>query len=135
MESVAAKKEVLSVFLVDDSQVIQDHINLLLSELEGIEIVGRSGTVESAVDAILAEEPDVVLLDLHLRGENGLEVLHEIRSKKIETIVIVFTNYPYPSYRKACFKAGADFFFDKSLEFGQAIRIISDLRRRMIEER
>ena len=128
MNGTLEKSRTLSILLVDDSTIIQDHINLLLSEIEGIEIVGRAGTVESAIEEVFSKNPDLIILDLHLRNENGLEVLAEIREKKMKTMVMVFTNYPYPSYRKACFQAGADFFFDKSLEFGEAIRVIADLK-------
>ena len=42
-------------------------------------------------------------------------------------VVIIFTNYPYPQYRKKCMEAGADFFFDKSMEFEKIPEVLGQL--------
>ena len=59
----------------------------------------------------------MVLLDIKLRGSNGMEVMHYIVQSKIETKVIVLTNYAEPQYRELFLRQGAHAVLDKSNEF------------------
>lgn len=91
----------------------------MLDELAGIEIVGQAGTVTEAISAIRNLQPDVVILDIGMPGGRGIDVLENLKQNDSALLVIVLTNYPYPSYRQKCLQAGADFFLDKSTEFDQ----------------
>jgi DNA-binding NarL/FixJ family response regulator len=82
-----------------------------------IRIVGYAEDVPQAVESVAKLRPDVVILDIQMPGGSGIDVLETIKKNKPSPIVIMFTNYPYPQYRNKCLAAGADFFFDKSLEF------------------
>ena len=66
-------------------------------------------------------KPDVVVLDIEMPRGTGLDVLKNLRHDQSGPVVIVFTNFPYPQYRKRALAEGADFFFDKSTEF-EALR-------------
>ncbi len=54
--------------------------------------------------------------------------MKNIRSRNIPSKVIVLTNYAQEQYRKKCFEEGADFFFDKSIEFDKIVEVIQKLR-------
>ncbi len=63
----------IRVFLVEDHELFASGVR---SELgDGFEVVGHAGTVEEAVEGVLASEPDVVLLDVHLPDGNGASVV------------------------------------------------------------
>ncbi|HEX6470015.1 MAG TPA: response regulator transcription factor [Streptosporangiaceae bacterium] len=64
------------VVLVDDHQMFRTGVKAELGP--GIEVVGEAGDVDSAVDVIKSAEPDVVLLDVHLPGGGGIEVLRRL---------------------------------------------------------
>src|SRR4051794_35085770 len=64
------------IVLVDDHQMFRTGVKAELGP--GIEVVGEAGDVDSAVDVIMAVEPDVVLLDVHLPGGGGIEVLRRL---------------------------------------------------------
>jgi DNA-binding NarL/FixJ family response regulator len=64
------------VVLVDDHQMFRSGVKAELGS--GIEIVGEAGDVDSAVDVIKSTQPDVVLLDVHLPGGGGVEVLRRL---------------------------------------------------------
>jgi len=49
-------------------------------------------------------------------------------------VVIVFTNYPYPQYRRKCIDAGADFFFDKSTEFDKVTEVLKQLSQNQFRQ-
>jgi DNA-binding NarL/FixJ family response regulator len=62
-----------SVFLVDDHGLFRAGVR---AELDGlVELAGEAATVDEAVEGIVAREPDVVLLDVHMPGGGGLEVI------------------------------------------------------------
>ena len=65
-----------SVVIVDDHEIFRSGVR---AELEGlVDVRGEAGTVESAVRAIAAEHPDVVLLDVHMPGGGGVEVIRQV---------------------------------------------------------
>jgi DNA-binding NarL/FixJ family response regulator len=64
------------VVLVDDHQMFRTGVKAELGS--GIEVVGEAGDVDSAVNVIKSAEPDVVLLDVHLPGGGGIEVLRRL---------------------------------------------------------
>lgn len=107
----------MKVFIVDDSKLLLERLEIMLSEIEGVEISGRAGTSREAIAAIKESEPDVVILDIHMPDGSGIDVLSGIKKNKRSPVVIIFTSYPYPEYKETCLSLGADFFFDKSTEF------------------
>jgi DNA-binding NarL/FixJ family response regulator len=117
----------MKVFIADDSSLLRERLTDMLSELEGIEIVGQAQESLSAVRFIHKIKPDVVILDIWMPGGSGFNVLQNIKKNKVANVVIMFTNYPYPQYRKKCMDAGADFFFDKSSEFEKITEVLKQL--------
>ncbi len=97
----------------------------MLSEVPAINIVGYADNPLSATELIVKTNPDVVILDIFLSGGSGIHVLKNIRGKNVTAKVIMLTNYAQEEYRKKCFEEGADFFFDKSIEFDRVVDVIS----------
>lgn len=72
--------------------------------------------------------PDLVLMDIRLPGENGLELTRRIKERYPEVIVIIFTSYDLPEYRKAAFKYGAaDFLSKSSIQKMKLIEVIDSV--------
>ena len=107
----------LKVIIADDSDLMRERLTHMLSEHQGVEIIGQAQDGVSAIRSIQEHKPDVVILDIRMPKANGIDVLHDISKRKSAPLTIVFTNYPYPQYRKKCSELGADFFFDKTTEF------------------
>ncbi len=117
----------MKVFIADDSQVIRERLSALLSDIEGIEVIGEAQDGFEARDGILTLKPDVVILDIRMPGRNGLDVLRDIKESSPKTKVVILTNYPYPQYRRRCMEEGADYFFDKSSEFENVLEVLARL--------
>jgi two-component system response regulator DevR len=107
----------LTVYIVDDSQVMRERLTESATDITGIEIAGQSGDPFEALDSIRKLHPDVVILDIRLPQRSGIDVLKDIKEHAAAPIVIMVTNYPYRQYRQACMAAGADYFFSKIDEF------------------
>lgn len=117
----------MRLFIVDDSSLICERIRAVVSDIKGFEIVGEAAEQSEAIQSINKTNPDVVILDIRLPKGNGIEVLRELKNKDRVPVVIVLTNYPYPQYRTKCNAIGADYFFDKSTEFGRIKEVLKQL--------
>ncbi len=121
-------KTTLNVVIADDSPLVRERLAVLLSELDGIDLVGQAGTGDETLQAVERLKPDVLILDLHMPGNNGMEVLEAIKRGGAGPVVIVLTAFPYPQYRERCLKAGAEYFFDKAPEFEEVSEALQQLR-------
>jgi DNA-binding NarL/FixJ family response regulator len=120
----------VKVFIADDSARLREQLLGMLSELNGIEIIGQAQDAAEALQAICKLKPDVVTLDIQMIGGSGIEVLKQIKQAALTPVVIMLTNRTSLPYRKRCLEAGADFFLDKSTEFGKVREIIQNLFER-----
>ena len=119
----------LTVFIVDDSEVMRKRLTESVADIAGVEIVGQCGDPFEALDTIIKAHPDVVILDIRLPGRSGIDVLKDIKKEFPAPIVIMITNYPYRQYRQGCMAAGADYFFSKINEFDMIRETLNRIRR------
>ncbi|HET7764238.1 MAG TPA: response regulator transcription factor [Burkholderiales bacterium] len=124
---VAASEPRTHVFIVEDSESIRQRLAGMLGDMEGVTVVGEAETPREAVEGILRTRPDSVVLDLHLVGGSGLDVLRRAHPQTPDTVFIVLTNHPNAQYRRACMEAGAAYFFDKSHEIAKVREVIAGL--------
>jgi two-component system, NarL family, response regulator DevR len=121
-------RQPLKVFIVDDSRVVRERLVAMLSDLDGIEIIGQAEDAFSALEAIPVLKPDVVILDIYMPGSaTGIYVLERIRRERNAPTIIMLTNYAYEQYRQRCLESGAAFFFDKSTEFERVRDVLTAL--------
>ncbi len=113
----------MKILIVDDSVSIRKRLVDMLSEIKGIDVVAETGSGIGAILSLLEFEPDAVVLEIRMPGISGFEILETFKKTKPTLLVIIFTNYPYPQYRKKCLQSGADFFFDKSTEFHKVAEV------------
>lgn len=119
----------MKIFIVDDSELVVQRVKSLLPNIEGLEFIGQAANANDAVEAIESLKPDVVILDIRLTGENGMNVLERIKKEQTPPVVIMLTNYPYPQYRKKCRELGAEYFFDKVTEIESFVKVLRILAR------
>lgn len=119
----------MRVFIVDDSSVVRERLVSLLCDVQGIEITGEAETAVDAIHTIRGLSLDAVILDLQIRGGNGIDVLRDIKKRDSSPVVMVFTNDAFPGSEQRCRDAGADFFFDKSADVEKLIDIVKDLAK------
>ena len=120
----------MRILIVDDSELIRQRLVDVIQDMEQAEIIGLAGNAEEAYHYFNGSSPDVCILDIHLPGENGIKILDKIKRKNKEVKIIILTNFPYPQYRKKCIELGADYFVDKSEEFGSIQKILEEILKR-----
>jgi DNA-binding NarL/FixJ family response regulator len=121
----------VKVLLADNSTLVRERLASLLSELDGIEAVRQASTAGETLGNLQELRPDVVILDVNLTKDDGLDVLREIKARAAAPVVIVLSTFPYPQYQRRCARLGADFFLDKATEIhrvSELIALIGDSR-------
>jgi two-component system response regulator NreC len=120
---------VITVVLVDDHAVVRSGLRLLLERQEDIEVVGEAGNAKDAIFRARAMKPDVILLDVVMPGESGIEVLPKLLKESPETKVLVLSMQDDPSYVREAFAVGASGYVLKEAadeEVVSAVREIAD---------
>lgn len=117
----------LRVFLVDHANAVRQRIALLVGAIRGVVVVGEAEDDQDALTHIRGTHADVVLVDLRLADGSGLDLIGALSKAVPRIVTIVLTNHSAPAFRKACATAGADYFFDKTVEFDAACHVIESL--------
>ncbi|MDE3234915.1 MAG: response regulator transcription factor [Bacteroidota bacterium] len=119
----------LTLLLIDDSQVILSVMKELLSPLQVIKEIITSSSSLKGLELVKTISPDVVLLDINMPEKNGIEVLKEIKKEHAHVKVLMVTNHATDYYKTLCHQIGADYFIDKSNEFELIPEIIESIAR------
>jgi DNA-binding NarL/FixJ family response regulator len=83
----------ITVFLLDDHEIVRRGLRDLLEAEHDIEVVGEAATQQTAVDRVHALDPDVAVLDVRLEEGNGVEACREIRSRHPRTACLILTSF------------------------------------------
>jgi NarL family two-component system response regulator LiaR len=97
----------ITIVLVDDHQVVRLGLNAYFATQPDIEVVAEAGTGQEAVILVQELAPDVVLMDLHMPGMDGVEATRQIRTVSPRTQVIVVTSHNDDEYIFPAIRAGA----------------------------
>jgi two-component system, NarL family, response regulator NreC len=122
---------VIRAVVVDDHAVVRSGIKLLLDREDDIEVVGEAGNAKDAVFRARALKPDVILLDVVMPGQSGIEVLPSLLKEAPDARVLVLSMQDDPSYVREAFAAGASGYVLKEAadeEVVAAVRAIADGR-------
>jgi DNA-binding NarL/FixJ family response regulator len=114
----------MKVLIADDSQIVRERLAYLLGDVEGVEIVGQAEDAVEAEELSQALKPDVAILDVRMPRGSGVDVLRHIKRGNPAATVIMLTNLVDPEAREMCLSEGADYFFDKSIEFDKAVAVL-----------
>lgn len=109
--------------------MVRERLSAMLAETGGIDVIGTASEAGEAVDIVRQLRPDAVILDLQLAEGSGFDVLKTIRQNGPAPLVLVLTNHASMQHRQRCLQAGADYFFDKAIEFGKVQEVCERWQR------
>jgi DNA-binding NarL/FixJ family response regulator len=112
----------IRVGVVDDHAVVRDGTAALLERESDIDVVGVAESLGSA-GALLGLEPDVLVVDIRLGQENGLELLRSLSASGGPAVVIL-TSFDYPQFVDAAFRLGASGYVLKTDPFVNLVHAI-----------
>ena len=97
----------IRVVVADDHPVVRAGLVALLQDADDVEVVGQAADGESAVSTVLAERPDVVLMDLRMPGIDGDAATAQILAAEPGIRVLILTTYESDDQILAAIEAGA----------------------------
>jgi DNA-binding NarL/FixJ family response regulator len=93
----------LRVVLAEDHEMVRDGLKLLINGQPDMQVVGEAGSGKQAVEKALNLKPDVVVMDLTMPGQNGLQAAELLASRSPPVKVVALTMHEDPSYlRQLC---------------------------------
>jgi DNA-binding NarL/FixJ family response regulator len=115
----------LRVLVAEDQRVVRDGLVVLLGMLPGIDVVGSAVDGDDAVRQALALAPDVVLMDLHMPGCDGVEATRRLTLARPGLHVVVLTSYSDDESVLAALRAGARGFLTKDAGAADILQAMS----------
>ncbi|WP_432073342.1 response regulator [Streptomyces wuyuanensis] len=117
----------ITVFLVDDHEVVRRGVYELLSVEDDIEVVGEAGTAADALVRIPAVRPDVAILDVRLPDGSGVEVCREVRSQNEDIKCLMLTSYADDEALFDAIMAGASGYALKAIRGSELLTAVRDV--------
>ncbi|MBM9620418.1 response regulator transcription factor [Streptomyces zhihengii] len=117
----------ITVFLVDDHEVVRRGVHELLSGEADIEVVGEAGTAADALVRIVATAPDVAVLDVRLPDGSGVEVCREIRSQNENIACLMLTSFADDEALFDAIMAGASGYVLKAIRGNELLTAVRDV--------
>lgn len=97
----------IRILLVDDHEVVRLGLMTLLNDQPNFQVVGEASTAGEAVKAVERLDPDVVLMDIRLPGEGGIEATRQVTKKFPRSRVIMLTSFADDELIMRAINAGA----------------------------
>ena len=117
----------IRLFIIDDHKIVINGIKLVIEQHLDIDLVGFAQNAESAKEALSRLEVDVVLQDIQLPDQDGIELTHYIRKTHPKINIIGLTSHTESSFISELLRAGAKGYLFKDIsevELLQAIRTV-----------
>lgn len=114
----------IKVMLVDDHMVVREGLKSLLANEEGIAVVGEAASGEEALEVAARVQPEVVVMDLRLKGMQGTEATSALIQNFPEIKVVVLSMYDEEEMVMRALKAGAIGFTLKRASLAELVRAI-----------
>jgi DNA-binding NarL/FixJ family response regulator len=116
----------VSVFLLDDHELVRRGIRELLWAHDDMTVIGEASTAEEALARIPTSRPDVAVLDVRLPDGDGIEVCREIRSRHPEIACLILTSYSDDEALFSAIMAGAAGYVLKQI---RGVELVGAIRR------
>jgi DNA-binding NarL/FixJ family response regulator len=118
----------IRVVLADDHPIVRAGIRAELDKLPGVEVAGEADDGRGALELVRSQRPDVVFMDISMRGLNGLEATARITREFPQVRVIILSMHESEEYFWQALKAGASGYLLKkaaTTELGDALRQVA----------
>ncbi|MGH9322613.1 MAG: response regulator transcription factor [Vicinamibacteria bacterium] len=98
--------EASRVLIVDDHPIVRRGLIELIEQESDLEVVGEAGDSASALSAIEMLAPDVVIVDLMLKGSNGIDLIKELKAQNRDVRILVVSMHDEAIYAERALRAG-----------------------------
>ncbi len=114
----------LKIVITDDHQMIIDGLKLLANNFERLEVVGQAKSLSELYAVLNRTHPDVLILDIKIGEENGIDEIPRLRIIYPKMKIILFSSYNFPSIVKKALELKVDGYLLKDTEADELINAI-----------
>jgi two-component system response regulator NreC len=118
---------VIEIIVVDDHAVVRSGLRMLLEAEDDLAVVGEAGTAREAVFEARARKPNVILLDVVMPGESGIEAIGKLLHEAPNAKVLMLSMQDDPSYVREAFAAGASGYVLKEAADAEVVAAIREV--------
>ena len=111
----------MNILIIDPNIPFQQSLKNLLEKHFPLLDIEVASDGQEGLGKIQVSGPQLILLEVHLRGESGLELADEIKSKHPQAIIALLTSYNVPEYQTAAKDAGIKYLIPKDEWTGEDI--------------
>jgi DNA-binding NarL/FixJ family response regulator len=119
----------IRVAIADDHPTVRSGLKALLGSVEGVEVVGESADGAAAVELALRERPQVVVMDIRMPGQDGIEATRRLAAEAPEVAVLILTMLEDDESVFAAMRAGARGYVLKGAEQEEIVGAIHAVSR------
>ncbi len=117
----------IKVLLVDDHTLMRDGVSSMLKEVDDFEIVGALSSGEEAVGSFRTFSPDVILMDIVMKGMTGIEATRWIKERDSKVKVILLSMEVKKDFLKAGIQSGIDGYLPKDVDKETLVKAIREV--------
>ena len=115
----------LRILIVDDHTIVRDGLRQLLAQQLGTSHFGEAATARDAVALAEKSDWDIVLLDISLPGQSGLDILKQLRNLRPNAKILILTMHPESQYARRVLKAGAAGYMTKETAASEVLAAVN----------
>lgn len=104
---MAAKKSKSRILLVDDHPIVRHGLTEMINHEKDLMVCGTAEDLRKALEQITALKPDLVVVDISLKGSNGIELLKNIKVRYPKMLVLMLSMHDEALYAVRALRAGA----------------------------
>jgi two-component system invasion response regulator UvrY len=120
----------IKIFLADDHELVREGLKKILKEENDIKVVGEANDGDEVVNKISNCDCDIILLDMHMPGRNGIDLIKELKIILPDLHILVLSIYPEEKYALRALKAGASGYITKDSAIEELVSAIRRIHER-----
>ncbi len=118
-----------TVLIIDDHPLFRKGVSQLLALNDELHLIGEASSGEDGLEMAKALEPDLILLDLNMKGMNGIETLRALREADLAARILILTVSDSADDLVGAIRAGADGYLLKDMEPEELLERIVDAQK------
>lgn len=118
----------IKLLIADDEYLVLDSLKMIISKnMEDVEIVGTASSGREAIEKALELKPDVIFMDIHMPGIDGIEAIRQIKASNSNALFVIITAYEFFDYAKEAINMGVSEYLLKPINKSKVIETLNSL--------
>jgi two-component system, NarL family, invasion response regulator UvrY len=119
----------IRIAIVDDHAIVRAGLRQFLNEQMDMEVTGEAGNGREALDLVRAGNIDVMIMDLSMPDQSGVDALASIKAREPDLPILILTGFPETHYATTLLKQGASGYLNKECDPEEIVKAIRTLQR------